>query len=95
MAYRNIINSIALGVLLKNPDMPDYRLMIGTAEQLDSVPLLISQTKIPTKVAETLEKTQRMTNEELEQSIANNSLEVNDFSSNTAILSGTIGGVVR
>lgn len=95
MAYRNIINGIALGVLLKNPDMPDYRLMIGTAEHLDSVPLLISQTKIPSKVAESMEEKNTLSNDALEKAIANNTLEINDVSDSGAILGALIGGVSK
>ena len=93
MSYRKILNGIALGVLLKAPEIPDYHLMVGTAEHLDSVPLLINQTKIPTKVAENLEKVNTLSNETIEQALAAGTLEINDFNGNTAILGSMIGGV--
>lgn len=93
MEYRRVINGIALGVLLKNPEIPDYHLMVGTAEHLDGVNLMISQTKIPQKVADSLEKVSTISNDEIELAIANNTLEINDFSANNAILGSMIGGV--
>lgn len=93
MEYRKIVNGIALGVLLKNPEIPDYHLMVGTAEHLDGVNLMISQTKIPQKVADGLEKVNTLSNEKIEDAIANNMLEINDYSSNNAILGSMIGGV--
>ena len=93
MEYRNILNNIARNVLLKNPDIPDYHLMVGTAERLDGIPLVINQTKIPTKVAQSLEQLNTLNNEQIEQAIADNILEINDFNGNTAILGSLIGGV--
>lgn len=93
MEYRKVINGIALGVLLNNPDIPDYHLMVGTAEHLDGLNLMISQTKIPKKVADGLEKVTTLSNETIEQAIADGTLEINDYSSNNAILGSMIGGV--
>jgi len=93
MEYRKVVNGIALNVLLKNPDMPDFHLMVGNAEHLDGVNLMINQTKIPKKVADSLEKVNTLSNEKIEESVANNMLEINDYSSNNAILGSMIGGV--
>ena len=92
MGYRTIINGIALKVLINPVDIPDYHLMIETAEKRESVPLVISQSKIPRKVAESLEKLETLSNDTIEQAIAENMLEINDFNGNTAIISGMIGG---
>ena len=92
MNYRGIINGIAFNVLTKPVEIPDYHLMVGTAEELSEVPLLIKQTKIPTKVAQNLEKLDTLSNETIENAIANNTLEINDFNGNTAILAGMVGG---
>ena len=92
MGYRTIINGIALKVLINPVDIPDYHLMIETAEKRESVPLVISQAKIPRKVAESLEKLETLSNDTIEQAIADNMLEINDFNGNTAIISGMIGG---
>ena len=93
MEYRRVINGIALNVLIKPPEIPDYHLMVGTAEHLDGIPLLVNQTKIPSKVAENLEKVNTLSNDTIEQAIANNTLEINDFNGNTSVLAGLMGGV--
>lgn len=93
MSYYRDLCSIALGVHLKNPDIPDYHLMVGTAECLEEVPLLISQAKVPEGVAKQLHTYDTMSNDDVEQAIADNILEINDFNGNTAILAGLIGGV--
>ena len=92
MEYRKTINGIARGVLIKPPQIPDYHLMIGTAENMSDIPLLISQTKIPSKVAENLETLNKLSNEEMTQAIADGILEINDFNGNTAIIGSMIGG---
>lgn len=91
--YRRIINGIAFNVLTKPVEMPDYHLMVGTAENLSDVPLKIKQTKVPTKIVENLEKLETLSNDSIENAIANNMLEINDFNGNTAILAGMVGGV--
>ena len=93
MGYLQSINSIAYNVLTKNPDIPDFHLMVGTAECLDSMPLLIQQAKIPKGVAKQLQTYETMSNEDIENAIADNMLEINDFNGNTAVLAGLIGGV--
>lgn len=92
MDYRKIVNGIAVRQLIKSPDMPDYHLMIGTAEQLDNVSLLIPQHKVPSEVAKGLEKLETISNETIEQAIINGTLEVNDFNYNNAVIAGMIGG---
>lgn len=93
MSYRKVLNGIAYKVYKKPVEIPDYHLMIGTAEHLDEIPLLISQAKIPSKVAKNIEKIETVTGGDIEQAIADNILEVNDYNGNTAILAGMIGGV--
>ena len=39
--YRQVIDRFALNQLIKNPDIPDFHLMVGSAEILDSLPLLV------------------------------------------------------
>ena len=93
MAYQNIINKIAFGVLNKKPQIPDYHLMVGTAEVLGEVPLLVPQGKIPVEVAKALETMSKADNETIVSAIQNNTLEINDFNGNTAIIGSVIGGV--
>lgn len=93
MSYLRTLSAIAYKVLPTVPDMPDYHLMVGTAERHDSIPLVIPQAKIPKTVAEQLVTYETMSSEEITEAIANNTLEINDFNANTAILTGLIGGV--
>ena len=41
MEYRKMINGFALNSVNKSVDIPDSRLCIGSAERLDSVPVLL------------------------------------------------------
>lgn len=91
--YRSIINAFAFGVLYQNPDIPDYRLMVGTAEDLTPQPVLTEQAQIPKEIATQLHKYEDMDDEQTYNAIANGILEVNDYNGNTAILAGKIGGV--
>ena len=92
--YRAVINGFAFGVLHKNPDIPDYHLMVGTAEDLSPQPVLIEQATIPKEVADQLHRYDGMTDEQTYYAIANGILEVNDYNGNTTILAGKIGGSV-
>ena len=92
MGYREILNAHALGVLLNSPDIPDFHLMVGSAEELESLPLLIPQHKIPKEVADNLSKMDSLSNDQITNAIASGTLEINDFNGNTALLAGMIGG---
>ncbi|MBZ4496129.1 hypothetical protein K9763_19515 [Clostridioides difficile] len=41
MDYRAIINNFAYNSLNNTPDIPDLHLMVGCAERLDSIPVLL------------------------------------------------------
>lgn len=92
MEYRKVLNSIALNVLLHDADIPDYHLMVGTAEELAPLPLLIPQHKIPKDVASNLSKLNTLSNDQITNAINDNMLEINDFNGNTALLAQLIGG---
>lgn len=92
MDYNAILNSHALSAIKTAPDIPDYHLMVGTAECLERLPVLINQAKIPTDVAQQLAKYDDMTNEDIVRAIDDQLLEINDFNGNTAIIGGLIGG---
>lgn len=90
--YREVLDSFALGVLLKPPAIPDFHLMVGSAEQLDSLPLLVYENyKIPGEVVENMNDIQKKNSEEIQQAIADNELEVNDLNWNLAFLGGGLG----
>lgn len=90
--YRQIIDRFALNQLLKLPNIPDFHLMIGSAEQLDGLPLLVYENAaIPTEIAGNMQITEEKTNEEIAAMIADGQLEVNDLNWNLATLGGGLG----
>lgn len=94
MEYRQTLDRIALSVLNRTPDIPDYHLMVGSAEELASLPVLIPQHEIPKEVAHSLTQLNDLDNDTIEKLIDEQSLEINDFNGNTALLAGMIGGAV-
>lgn len=90
--YRQIIDRFALNQLIKLPDIPDFHLMIGSAEELDGLPLLVYENaKVPNEVAGNMAKASKYTNEEIQEMIANNDLEVNDLNWNLALMGSGLG----
>ena len=94
MEYRQMLDNIALSVLNRSPDIPDYHLMVGSAEELSPLPVLIPQHEIPKEVAQSLTQLNELDNDMIEKLIDEQSLEINDFNGNTALLAGMIGGAV-
>ena len=91
--YQNTLNKIALSVLTKPAQIPDYHLMIGSAECLDGLPLLINPTQmVPKMISDNMQKVSQMDETQLQQMLENNLLEINDYSGNNAVLAGMIGG---
>ena len=82
-----IIKAHTRQAILESPDMPDMRLMIGYTEDLNSIALKIPQTKIPKTVAKSVKQlSDSMDNDTLMSAIANGAIEVNDVSTNIAML---------
>ena len=89
--YRQIINGFAFNQLSKLPNIPDFHLMVGSAECLESLPVLVYENAtVPNEVVENMKKVNNMTNEEIEQAINDNTLEVNDMNLNLATLGSGI-----
>lgn len=86
MSYQQLLNGHALGALHKPPRIPDYHLMVGSAERLESLPLLVSTATYSKDVAKMITKTQQLSEEEVTEKLTNNLLEVNDFIENTALI---------
>ena len=92
MSYRQVIDKQALNVLIKNPNIPDYHLMVGSAERLDGMPLLVyEQSTIPTSLLNSYGVIKEMNSEDIEQAIADNILEVNDLNFTTALIGSGLG----
>lgn len=94
MSYRQVLDTHGMGALIKPPQIPDYHLMIGSAERLDGMPLMVyTDYTVPKQVVSGWEQYKEMTQEDIEQKINDNTLEVNDFNMNLYYLGGGLGGV--
>lgn len=85
--YRNMLNRFALQSVIKAPNIPDFHLMVGSAEDLASLPLLIyDSSNVPSEIVQGMSKYNEMTSDDIQQAIADNVLEVNDINMNIATL---------
>lgn len=91
--YRSIINRQALNVLTKIPDVPDFRLMVGNAEELHSLPILVFADYMPANTSAILPKTSELTYEEVQAQLATGKLSIDDFFTNTFPLGNPTEGV--
>ncbi len=90
--YRAIIDGFALKTLTKEPNIPDYQLGVGSAECLDSLPVLVyEKSKLPEQLVNNMKTYKSMDNDELQKAIADNELEVNDLNWNLALLGNGLG----
>lgn len=90
--YRQVINKQALNQLIKNPNIPDFHLMVGSAERLDGMPLLVYESStIPTSLLNSYQTIKEMNSEDIEQAISDNMLEVNDLNYNIALIGAGLG----
>ena len=93
MAYRQVINAFAYKSLAKMPNIPDYHLMVGSAECLEGLPTLVPVRYVPEQVLDLQADVSKLTDEEIADAIENNRLEINDFMSNVASIGNGLGGV--
>lgn len=90
--YRGTLNQFALKTLIKAPNIPDFHLMVGSAETLAPLPLLVYENaKVPTEIVKNMNDMKSKTSEEIADAIENNNLEVNDLNWNLALLGSGLG----
>lgn len=90
--YRGMLNGFALNTLQKMPNIPDFHLMVGRAETLAPLPLMVyEKAVVPSLVVQNMNEIKNKTSEEIAESIANNELEVNDMNWNLALLGSGLG----
>jgi hypothetical protein len=90
--YRNVIDRFALNTLQKLPDIPDFHLMVGSAESLNSLPLLVYENaKVPVEVVEVMGEAKENSLQDISEAIENNHLEVNDLNWNLALIGSGLG----
>lgn len=80
--YRQFLNKQGAKALLKSPDIPDFHLMVGEAEDLSSKPIMIYENVMPKQVAKYLPRMEDMSYEEVQQNLASGKLTIDDFFSN-------------
>ena len=92
MQYRQVLDRFALNNLIKKPNIPDFHLMIGTAECLDGQPITVyEESKIPAYLMQNYREVKELNSDDVALSIANNSLEVNDLNWNVALIGSGLG----
>ena len=90
--YRQVIDKFGLQSLVKQPNIPDFHLMVGSAENISPLPLIIVNTyKIPQQVINNMEELKEIDSETIANAIANNNLEVNDLNWNLALIGNGLG----
>lgn len=80
--YRTMLNMQGLRALARPCDIPDYHLMIGNAENLESQPVMVFEDFMPKQVAQTLPDVTDMSYEEIQQNLATGKLTIDDFFAN-------------
>ena len=93
MTYKENINRQALNVLNKLPHMPDYHLMIGDAEELNSVPVLVAKTYVPKYAVKTHADISTATDDEIAYMLEHNIIEVNHLNANVMSIGEGLGGI--
>ena len=91
--YRKILNAHALKHITKAPNIPDYHLMVGSADELSGLPTLVNTNYVPDAVRVMTADVNKLTDEEIAQALESNRLEVNDFMENVASIGAGLGGV--
>lgn len=87
MAYRQNLDRFALQSVHKMPNIPDYHLMVGSAEDLASLPLLVyKNASVPKEISEHIQTMHDLNSDDIAEAIANNTLEVNDLNGNMVFL---------
>lgn len=90
--YRQVLNGFAIKSLAKRPNIPDFHLMVGSAECLESLPVLVyNNASVPVEVVQNLQMANSMSNDEIAQAIADGNLEPDDLSWNKALLGSGLG----
>ena len=90
MTYKQNINRQAYNILNKLPHVPDYHLMIGDAEELETVPVLVAKTKYAVKTQADISTA---TDDEIAYMLENNIIEVNDLNANVMSIGEGLGGI--
>lgn len=91
--YNQICNGIAFQQLSKPCQIPDFHLMVGTAEHLASLPVLVFQDYIESIPEPLRRPLTDLKYEEAAQKLESGALTVDDFVGETFFLGDPLGGV--
>lgn len=91
--YKTYANAFALKQLIKKVDIPDMKLMIGSAECLEPLPLLIYKDLGVKQASAVMKPYNQLTYEEAAETLQGGGLTVNDFPGNTLYLGDAIGEI--
>lgn len=89
MDYRGCINAQAMQVLAQTVHVPDYHLMVGSAEDLSSQPIVTYVDFMPKDVYKRLPDN-KMTFEQVQENLASGTLTIDDFYQNVYPLGDAI-----
>ena len=90
--YKNVLNAIALSQMPLVPDIPDFHLMVGSAEELAPLPLLIYQQYHNYNIKPLMEPTNNLSKEKVDLPLEGTEYTVDDFVTNTFYLGNPIDG---
>lgn len=82
MDYRVVINRFASNCIQKKVDIPDYHLMVGSAECLHPLPLVVFPDYMPKNMAKPIIDNSKLSYEEIQQNLSSGKLSINDFYEN-------------
>ena len=89
--YRPFINAHGLKALMKKVDIPDYHLMVGSAECLESQNVTIYRDVTTSQGKALLQNYENMDYETATQALNGSSLTIDDFPGNTMYLGDATG----
>ena len=89
--YKPIVNAFALQQLTKPVDIPDFRLMVGSSECLEPLPLLIYKDLTVSQGNPVMKPYEQMSLEEAAEKLQTTGLTVDDFPGNTLYLGDPVG----
>lgn len=91
--YRNFLNAIAYNRLTTIPDIPDFKLMVGSAENLNPLPTLIYRDYYGEEAKALIEPFKNMPAEKVDPQLVGITYTPDDFVNNTIFLGqATAGG---
>lgn len=91
--YRKILNAQGLKNLSKLPQIPDYHLMVGSAENLGSLPIIVYEKGIPKEVSVMVQNMSEISDQEMAEKLTAGEISINDMMANTSTIMSGLGGV--